>query len=297
MLKIRRIEGREPGPTLLVIGGVHGDEFEPMAAIRRLGQGIDPEHLHGTLILVPIANEPAFARKHRLGEDGLDLARVCPGNPEGTPTERIAHELSALIRSSDFVIDLHTGGTSMSVHPLTGYLMVENEEIRKRQRRLASAFNLSIIWGTTAAVEGRPLSVARDAGIPAIYAEFHGACCCEPKGIEALERGCLNVMASLGMIEQSAEPPTSNAILIEDSTSRAERLLDQHASPCAGFFEPRFRMGQIVKQGAVLGTVSDVLGDEVVEIKAEVSGMVVRLRTVPSVQAGENLAVVLELKR
>ena len=35
-LKSKQIVGDENGPHLLITGGVHGDEFEPMAAVRRL---------------------------------------------------------------------------------------------------------------------------------------------------------------------------------------------------------------------------------------------------------------------
>ena len=36
------IEGTQTGPNLLILGGVHGDEFESMAAIRRLLDHLDP---------------------------------------------------------------------------------------------------------------------------------------------------------------------------------------------------------------------------------------------------------------
>ena len=72
---------------------------------------------------MPIVNEPAFLRGERTAEDQLDLARVCPGNPDGSITEQIAHQLSELIREADYYIDLHTGGTTLRVLPLVGYVL------------------------------------------------------------------------------------------------------------------------------------------------------------------------------
>src|SRR5216110_2019341 len=117
-LKSRVIKGMRPGPRLLITAGVHGDEYEPMAAVRELIRQLQSRELRGSVTLVPVVNEPAFARTARTAEDGLDLARTCPGRADGSITERIAHVLSELIRSADYYIDLHTGGTRLRVQPL-----------------------------------------------------------------------------------------------------------------------------------------------------------------------------------
>ena len=62
------IDGASSGRHLLITGGVHGDEFEPMATVRRLIKDISPEALRGKLTLVPVVNEAAFQRQHRWAE-------------------------------------------------------------------------------------------------------------------------------------------------------------------------------------------------------------------------------------
>src|SRR5262245_64646620 len=94
-----------------------------MAAVRRLAAEIDAARLHGRVTLVPVVNEPAFRRGQRTAEDGLDLARTCPGRADGSVTERVAHALTGLIRSADYYVDLHTGGTRLRVLPLVGYML------------------------------------------------------------------------------------------------------------------------------------------------------------------------------
>src|SRR5262245_55593824 len=96
-LKSKTITGRDTGPHLLITGGVHGDEFEPMVAIRRLVDAHELSVLRGRLTLVPVVNEAALARGSRVADDGLDLARTCPGKQDGSITERTAHALSELI--------------------------------------------------------------------------------------------------------------------------------------------------------------------------------------------------------
>ena len=108
-LRYKELAGSQKGAHLLITGGVHGDEFEPMAAIRRLIQEFEKtsaSSIKGRLTLVPVVNEPAFVRGTRTAEDGLDLARVCPGLADGANTLGVAHALSELIRAADFYIDL-----------------------------------------------------------------------------------------------------------------------------------------------------------------------------------------------
>lgn len=300
VLKHRTFQGTG-GPRLLITGGVHGDEFEPIAAIRRLIGLFDEssdlaQHLRGTLQLVPVVNEAAFLRGHRCaGEDDLDLARTCPGNPEGTVTERAASAVSDLIHEADAYIDLHTGGTELAVWPLSGYQLVSDKAILETQRRMARAFNLPFIWGTSASVEGRTLSVARDAGVPAIYTEYLGSATMNQEGVEALVEGCLNVMGTLEMIERKV---TSSRVehLVEDAREGSGHMQACNPSPITGFFEPAADLGQIIEPGQRLGTVSSLLGDVVCPIEAQTGGIVLVLRTFPRVRMGETLGVIVELE-
>ena len=162
-LKSITITGKSHGPKLLILGGIHGDEFESMWAIRRLKEGLDSNELRGSVTLVPVVNEAAYWRGQRTAEDGLDLARTCPGKEDGTITERVAFAVSALIREADYLIDLHSGGLVSRFYPTVGYMLHPDAGVLEKQREMARAFNLPIVWGTYAHHEGRTLSIARDA--------------------------------------------------------------------------------------------------------------------------------------
>ncbi|MEQ8790401.1 MAG: succinylglutamate desuccinylase/aspartoacylase family protein [Pirellulaceae bacterium] len=282
-----------PGPHLLIIAGVHGDEFEPMACVRRLMHEVSPESLTGKLTLVPVANEAAFELGTRTAEDGLDLARVCPGREDGSITERTAHALSAVIRTADYFIDLHTGGTALTVWPLAGYKLHANLQVRETQRRMARAFNLPLVWGTDPNLEGRTLSVARDANIPAIYAEYLGGGRFEPDGVTAYVEGCLNVMAELGMLDRP-RPDSHIEYEVEDERPSAGHMQICNLSPMTGFFEPAVRVGQRVAEGDLLGVVCDLLGGQRREVRISQNGIVLVLRTFCRVSEGDSLGVILE---
>ncbi len=293
-LKTLEIHGHQPGPKLLITAGVHGDEFEPMAAVRRLMKEVDPQHLRGKLTLVPVVNESAFQMRRRAGEDGKDLARTCPGLEVGSLTEQVAFALSQLIRSADYYIDLHTGGTAYTVLPLSGYTLHADPKVLAVQRRMAQVFGLDVVWGTDPNLDGRSLSVARDANVPAIYCEYLGGGRCDPAGIDAYVRGCRNVMIELGLLEGSPDIPRP-PLIVEDHRPDAGHMQINHPSPCEGFFEPAVVLGQRIRIGDLIGTVCDVLGERVERIESRYTGLVIVLHTFPTVAKDDSVAVVMEM--
>lgn len=296
ILASRTITGLQPGPHVLVIAGVHGDEYEPMAAVRKLGSLLEPSQLRGRVTLVPVVNEPAFRRASRTAEDGLDLARTCPGRADGSVTEQIAVAISELIRGADFLIDLHTGGTRYTLAPLAGYMLHADSRVLGLQRRMALAFDFPLAWGTDASMQGRTLSVARDANIPAIYTERGGGGSFDPEGVKPLVEGCLNVLGELGLIER---PHTKlcETRLVEDHRPGSGYLQGCHPVHMAGFFAPRLglKVGHQVQAGDRLGTVCDLMGNEEWPILAQVTGLLIGLHTTASVREGDGLAIVVEL--
>jgi predicted deacylase len=296
-LKAKRLQGDRHGPRLLVTGGVHGDEFEPMAAIRRLIDLIGPvapRELRGRLTLIPVVNEAAFLLGTRTAEDGLDLARTCPGREDGSVTEQTAFALAAAIRDSDYYIDLHTGGTRLTVWPLAGYMLHPEPAVLDQQRRMARAFNLPVVWGTDARLEGRSLSVARDARVPAIYCEYLGGGGCSAEGIAAYVDGCLNVMGALGMLDRPI-PESKLQYIVEETRPGAGHMQICNPSPAAGFFDPAVRLGDCVRAGDLLGTVVDPLGAGALEVRSSQAGMVIVLHSFRTVRAGDSLAVIMDL--
>jgi predicted deacylase len=171
-------------------------------------------------------------------------------------------------------------------------MLHSDSRVLEKQRALARAFNLPVIWGTDAQLEGRSLSVARDARIPAIYAEYLGGGNCSAAGIAALVEGCLNVMGRLKMIDR-APPPSNVHLVVEDTRPGAGHMQRCHPSPADGCFETFVNLGQHVVAGQCLGHVVDPLGSQQQDVPAGETGTVLVLRTCCSVRKGDSLAVIL----
>ncbi len=159
---------------------------------------------------------------------------------------------------------------------------------------MASVFGLPIVWGTDPNLNGRSLSVARDANVPAIYAEFLGGGGCEPRGVTAYVRGCRNILIDLDILDGQIDLPSTKPLLIEDGRPNAGYLQIHHPSPQDGYFHPAVTLGQRVRAGDAIGTVCDPLGRASQNIHATQNGIILVLRTFPSVHQNDSLAVILE---
>lgn len=292
-----RIETRTIGsgrPQLLIIAGVHGDEFEPMVAVRRVWERLVGAEIRGRITFAPIVNEPAFQRAQRTGDDGLDLARTMPGRADGTATERIAAALAPLIREADYLIDMHTGGRLFRISPLSGYVLHPDRKVLEVQRQMGRAFNAPIVWGTQPNLDGRTLSVARDANVPAIYVEAGGGERFEEAAVDLCVEGCLNVAGALGFIDHS-HPGSLVKHVVEDPRDNSGHLQVMHPASATGFFEPAVELNERVTAGQVWGRIVDPFGLPIGEVRAAESGLALFLRAVPAVKEGESTGGVLPL--
>ncbi|HUN48259.1 MAG TPA: succinylglutamate desuccinylase/aspartoacylase family protein, partial [Stellaceae bacterium] len=109
------------GPRVLLSAGNHGDEYEGQIALTKLARSLMPEAVSGQVIILPMANFPAAQAGTRTSPiDGGNLNRIFPGDPDGGPTEIIAHYIeSVLMAEVDVAIDLHSGGSSLLYIPGT----------------------------------------------------------------------------------------------------------------------------------------------------------------------------------
>lgn len=280
--------GSRPGPTIAVLGGVHGDEYEGPHAIRAVFAGLDPRAMAGTFIGIPVVNVPAFATATRTSRlDGLNLARVFPGKKNGTPTERVAYLIGAhVIARCDFLIDLHSGGSTHSSPTLVGYLD-DGSALGNQSREAAIAFGAPVIWGHPGVAPGRTLSFAIDRGIPCLYTECAASGWLVKESAAVYARGVTNVMKHLGMLGGAIERDPI-ALHLRGTGTIEESL----ATSTAGFLLPHVAPLDRVRAGDLLGEVLGLAGEVLEEIRATADGVVVFVLSCPSVNAG-NMAFLL----
>lgn len=119
------IRGSQPGPTVVITAGIHAAEYPGIKAALELSYDLDFSTITGTVIIVAMANAAGFWRRSNsmipgpYTSTGTDqnLNRIFPGNAQGSPDERLAAALFALIETADYYIDLHSGDSYESLIP------------------------------------------------------------------------------------------------------------------------------------------------------------------------------------
>tara|TARA_B110000090_G_scaffold206563_1_gene256228 strand:+ start:422 stop:1540 length:1119 start_codon:yes stop_codon:yes gene_type:complete len=287
--------GNRPGPVLSLIAGIHGSEYSPILAMQELAGQIDSSQLSGTLIIVHIANMPAFVgRTVYFGPDDLkNLNRSFPGNIDGTITERIAYILtSEVIARSDYLVDIHSGDANESLRPSYSayYGEAGGLEVVAESKRLAVAFGLETIVQFSGSYNSLDDAIYTSAqavtrGIPAIDIESGELGNINDKFIDPIINGSLNIMQELSMINGQPALP-SNPLLISERT----RVYSSHD----GIFYPgpKVQTGDYITAGTFLGVVTDYHGNMLETISAPSSGVLLILFGTPPVNKGDNIVVI-----
>jgi len=290
---IVELRGQTDGPTVSVVGGVHGDEFEGVVACLRLAELLPSRTMRGRLRLVPVAHEAAHVASTRSSpRDGLNLARTFPGDPQGGPTERLADALRReVIDGSDLFVDLHSAGMAYSMPLLVGWTD-DGCATCAEGARAAEAFAAPVLWRHPGPVtDGRTLSAAHAAGIPSIYAEAVGGGTVTSAHVEAYVAGVMRVLASLELVEPGAAPPDeAPRRLVGEGNLDVPAMTAPFDGVCEVFVAPL----DAVAPGDVVATVVDPLSGDRAEVRSPAGGVVVLARRGARVARSENLVVLAE---
>jgi predicted deacylase len=273
------LRGADRGPRITIVAGVHGDEFEGVRALWHLLEEPSFRIDCGTLIVVPIAHPPAYNAGTRTSPlDGLNLARVFPGVPHGTSTERLAYTLFyQLVRDSTLLVDLHSGGVRYLHVPLAGFYDLPGHP-GEQSFAAAQATGWPYLW----AAPLRPGVLSYEAvrhGIPALGTELGGAGRCLSNDVATYAPALRRLLRHTGnLAPEESESPASEQRVIDG---------DWLVAPAAGFLDTTVDLHQQVCAGQVLGQILDQFGSPVAELRAEQDGVVVGIRAYPPVLIGE----------
>ncbi|MBI4280207.1 MAG: succinylglutamate desuccinylase/aspartoacylase family protein [Armatimonadetes bacterium] len=271
------------GPAVFAVAGVHGDEWEGPEAIWDVWHGLDPAALHGAFLAIPLCNPLAYAIASRttpLMVDGLNLARVFPGDPEGLPTQRLAAALFALITRtltpSDLFVDLHSGGTRYEFLPVVGYRRGLGDEARSRDA--SRAFGIPNLWLVEPHTGTFNTEIART-GIPTIGAEVLGGGGSRREDVAAYREGLLNALRFQGVLRDRPAPRVEAAF----------HETADFATPVSGLLRLNREVGAAAAAGDVVAQVLNPFGDVVAELAAPRAGHVWVMRRLRTVWAGDRV--------
>ena len=201
------------GPSVLLMAGNHGDEFEGQVALTKLARTLEADKIKGRIVILPMANAPAARAGTRNSPvDGLNLNRCFPGDINGSPTAMIAHYIeTVLLPQCDVVIDVHSGGQSLQYVPSTHIRRSPDPDRFARASALMEAFNAPYSWVFEGARETRALNAAAErCGIVALGTELCGGGTVTPSALRIAERGLRRALAHLGAM--ALDPADAEAL-------------------------------------------------------------------------------------
>jgi len=265
-----------PGPHVLLIGGVHGDEINGVEIVRRtLANKMFDGLICGSVIAVPLLNVYGFINFSREVPDGKDVNRSFPGSMSGSLASRVARIITKnVIPQIDMLIDCHSGGQGRFNFP---QIRVSKDD--KDSLRLAKAFNPPFI--IKKGVLRRSLrKIAKLNQKPCLVYEGGEALRLDSYSIAQGVSGIQKAMGFLKMIEISAEDVLESIEIHHTSWVRAAK---------AGLFIWSQCSGARVKKGAVLGSIYDPYGADQVIVHATMDGYILGHTNAPLVNQGDAL--------
>ncbi|WP_027796336.1 N(2)-acetyl-L-2,4-diaminobutanoate deacetylase DoeB [Paraburkholderia acidipaludis] len=290
--------GRGDGPTVLLTGGNHGDEYEGPIALAKLAASLDAAEVTGRVIIVPYMNYPAFRAGCRTSPiDAGNLNRSFPGRPDGTVTEKIADYFQRhLLERADYVLDIHAGGRTLDFVPFAAIHVLPDGEQQARCERAMRAFGAPYSMRMLELDSvGLFDSAVEEAGKVFVSTELGGGGSATAASVAIADRGLRGFLAHAGVIERTHAA--------HDPERRTTTLLDMPDGRCyttsehRGLLEMCRDLGERVEAGDVLARVHDIerTGTRPVEYVAQCGGLLAARHFPGLVQAGDTVAVVAQV--
>lgn len=252
MIPITQIKNGK-GPTALLTGGNHGDEYEGQIALLDLANTCEIENIQGRLIIVPAMNYPAAQVGSRISPiDGGNLNRSFPGNPIGSVTEKIADYFTRyLVPQADYILDIHSGGKTLDFIPFAACHYLENKAQEALCENAMRAFgapyevkmleiDATTLYDTTVEAQGKIF----------VTTELGGAGTTTPKRIEITKRGIANFLRHASILRTPMENHQTQSIRINMPDFRSYVFAEHD-----GIIEPCVDLGEEIRKGQLIAKV------------------------------------------
>ncbi len=278
------------GPTALLTGANHGDEYEGPIALQDLALTLRPEDITGRVIILPMMNTPAFAAGTRCSPiDGKNMNRSFPGKVDGTITQKLCHFIATtLVPQADIVLDFHSGGSTLDFLPFAAAHILEDKAQEAACMAAMQAFN--------APYSARMLEIdnvgmfdteVENQGKIFVTTELGGAGTASAKTVSIARKGIRNLLVHAGLL--AGEPDITHTIQL-DMPDDTCFLFSQNS----GLIEYLFDLGDAVTKGEPVARIwpADRTGIAPVECCALRSGILTARHVPGLIKVGDFISLI-----
>lgn len=268
---------KNPGPCILLLGGVHGDEINGIEIVRKsLEEEIFTNLDRGSVIAIPLLNVFGFINFSREVPDGKDVNRSFPGTSRGSLASRVANTLTKkILPYVDIAMDFHTGGASRFNFPQVRYSRLDKV-----------AEELAMVFGTKFIIQ-KPVipksfrKTARLNNIPTLIFEGGESVRLNGHAISVGLQGMKRVFAHLEMTHQPTFNNNTQSIIVKKTSWLR--------APYSGIFIWSKCSGNYVNKGEPLGVLKDAYGNKSITVSASKDGYIIGHSNASVVNQGDAL--------
>jgi N-alpha-acetyl-L-2,4-diaminobutyrate deacetylase len=278
------------GPTALLTGANHGDEYEGPIALQELALNLKPEDVTGRVIIVPYFNYPAFRAGRRTSPiDQGNLNRLFPGRADGTVTQKIADYFERhLVSAADLVLDFHSGGKTLDFIPFASAHKLDDQAQHDATMAAVRAFNAPYTL-MLLEIDARGMydTAVEAQGKVFVTTELGGGGTATARSAAIAKKGVRNVLKHAGILDGPLELEPSVMLDMPDGDCY---VVAEHD----GMIEALVDLGEPVEKGREVARIwpSDRTGVPPIAYKAKRSGILASRHFPGLVKAGDSLAVV-----
>ncbi len=268
----------KPGPTVLLLAGIHGDEVNGIEILRQcIAKGITKPR-KGTTICIPVVNVIGYVHNQRDLPDGRDLNRAFPGKKSGSLAAQIAHQLTQeVLPHVDLILDFHTGGAQRFNAPQIRLSGLDSDLL-----------NMAKIFGAPFVIHNKPMGkslrhTCEKKGIPLLLFEGGKSNDINTSVSNAGVNGVKRLLSHLGMIAPKfkiSAPKHQTVEILNSTWVRASS---------SGMFKPLIEVGKWTEKGAIIGQISDPYGQSMTGVMAPNAGYIFNVNQAPTVYGGDAL--------
>jgi len=278
------------GPTALLTGANHGDEYEGPVALQELTVTLKPDDITGRVIIVPAFNYPAFRAGTRTSSiDKGNMNRSFPGRPDGTVTEKIADYFQRyLMPIADIALDFHSGGKTLDFVPFAAAHVMGDKENEAACFAAMDAFNApySVQLLEIDSV-GMYDTAVEDMGKVLVSTELGGGGSATAKSIAIAKKGLRNVLIHAGILLGQLQVDPTIRLDMPDGDCFV-------FSESEGLFEPMIDLGVEVQKGQTVARIwpVDRTGIMPIELVSKLSGILISRHFPGLIKSGDCAAVI-----
>ncbi|MBV6473952.1 MAG: N-alpha-acetyl-L-2,4-diaminobutyric acid deacetylase [Saprospiraceae bacterium] len=267
---------KQPGPVILFLGGMHGDEINGVEIVRAaVAQRVFNHLKAGTVIAIPLLNIFGFINFSRDVPNGKDVNRSFPGSTSGSLASRIAKIITRkILPMVDFGIDFHSGGDRHWNHPQLRY---SGKDLPAKELALQINFPLVV---EKSLVPKSLRKVARDQGKPILIYEGGEANHLDPYIVANGLHLIRSILSGYKMIDAPPMTPVVKRIFKKTMWERAHE---------GGIVVYRREAGSWVTKGELLAVISDPFAQRELRMHASRDAYLLSHNNAPIVNVGDGM--------